>query len=797
MKVQCSCGARYEFELRPEMRERPVQFICPSCGLDASAFVDEMVRRELGQSASPAGTPVPVLQPGVAMTPEAPQSIPLARPVPGIKLQRHSAAAEPLEATIPEPDAPTCPKHPGQPAIAKCYICSKPICPRCMELFGYVCSPLCKAKAESHGIKLPVYEGQKSVREAHRWRKLVWAASSAAAVLILLLGLWFWYAWFGREPKPIFSVRFPEPAYSGQSAVGGKQNDQLVFLHGALLARYDLNSGKEVWTRRVVDQKTIDQAVAAQQRATQVLINRADSEGSQQVPRSVSQADLAKEIERDATAALSLYVRGQNIWLTSPGKITQYDWKTGEPGKELPARGQVLSRDNELLLVDTRAGSPIITHLDLETGAVRTESLGNGEAGIAVADAVGSMNIPSNGKPGSGQALTGLPATPTANAPPMDPAKVADQAQHMALPKKLALPAVLAANMNQQRALKEMDDSDSHSAASHSALQPTIGSTLVPSKDGFVELSVKLLESKIVTRSAMKPGSGQSALNRDVTAGNSMELSGEMLNEMQRENGGDLVQEDHSRYEVTLRQVGSGASWTGEVTGRPKVYPLDSVNVLAADKLIIVFNKACQKLWQSPLSYNIVPGLAGLDEASATYGQGPCVERNGTLYVFDQGVLACFDLATGNARWRLPSVGIVGLFFDDQGMVYVNTTTASHESLKYSRQIDLSQKVGTLILKLDSRNGQILWSAHTKGLVNYVWGKFILAAQSSIPDEDDSTDTQTERRSWMRIRRLSASNGRELWQLFQERAPLDIAFAQNTIRLVFKKEVQVLRFPRF
>lgn len=38
------------------------------------------------------------------------------------------------------------------------------------------------------------------------------------------------------------------------------------------------------------------------------------------------------------------------------------------------------------------------------------------------------------------------------------------------------------------------------------------------------------------------------------------------------------------------------------------------------------------------------------------------------------------------------------------------------------------------------------------------------------------------------------ANGRIMWEHFQQRAPLDVEFDKNTIRLVFKKEVQVLRF---
>ena len=46
MKLQCSCGAKYAFDATPEMLQNPVRFVCPSCGLDSSDFVNELVRRE-------------------------------------------------------------------------------------------------------------------------------------------------------------------------------------------------------------------------------------------------------------------------------------------------------------------------------------------------------------------------------------------------------------------------------------------------------------------------------------------------------------------------------------------------------------------------------------------------------------------------------------------------------------------------------------------------------------------------------------------------------------------------------
>jgi hypothetical protein len=667
-----------------------------------------------------------------------------------------------------------------------------------MELFGYVCSPLCKAKAGSHGIKLPVYEFQKSVVEARRWRKVVWASSSAAAVIMLLLATWVWYAWFGCAPKTIFSVRFDEPGYSGQSALAGQNHDQLVFLHGATLARYDLKSRAKVWSRELLDRQQIQRAVDRRLHANKAILDKANSEGWQQIPKMPSPDEVAQFTERAAAASLALHVRGQNLWVESPGKLLQCDWETGKTIKEVPAPesvGGVISRGNELLVVDAHSGKPTVAHISLLTGEVKEEDL----QGTATQGPGGSLNAGTTPNPQrAGQEFGGMPsASASSRGKPMDPGKVAAQAQQLSLPEKIALPAVLAGNLNQQRALNELDESGGHAPSTGGAEPQASGVSLIPTKDGFVAFSVRLLEARIVTRSAMKAGSGKSALDGDVTAGKSMELATEMLNEAQRSNGGDVVQEDHSRYQVTLRRPGSDNAWTGEVIGPPRLYPLDSVNVLAAEKLIIVFDKANKKLWQSTLSYNVKPGLATLDEESSTYGLGPCVEKKGSLYVFDEGVLSAFDITNGSARWRLPSVGIVGLFFDDHDMMYVNTTTATHDRLKYSKQIDLSQKVSSVILKIDSRNGKILWSEESKGLVNYVSGKFILAAQSSIPDNPNDSDTGLEKQPWLRIRRINASNGREVWDHFQERAPLDIAFDQSTIRLVFKKEVQVLRFPGF
>jgi outer membrane protein assembly factor BamB len=182
---------------------------------------------------------------------------------------------------------------------------------------------------------------------------------------------------------------------------------------------------------------------------------------------------------------------------------------------------------------------------------------------------------------------------------------------------------------------------------------------------------------------------------------------------------------------------------------------------------------------------------------TAPFGQGPCAERGDILYLFDAGVLAAFDLAMGNARWRLPSVGVAGLFFDNKGMMYVNTTTASGESLKYSRQIDVSQKIRQVVLKLDAKTGKMLWQTEQQGMVNYVSGKFVYTTESYEGDEGgDGIGVKTgfEVPPHIRIKRLDPGNGRVLWEHYQRRAPLDVRFEANTIQLLFKQEMQLLKF---
>lgn len=821
MKVQCSCGAKYEFAVTPVMATSPVKFVCPACGLNASEFVDGLIRRELGQTNTPTGVPVPIQLAAPPRPTAAPAPAPVAtlldesppppppptsvRRPPGVRLSSSTAAPVAAEQAAAEaPAGVPCLKHPGQIATEKCFVCSKPICPKCMELFGYLCSPLCKAKADSHGLNVPIYENQRSMVEARQWRKVVWVGSGLGAVAAVLLGFWFWYAWFGCMPRVVFSVRFPDRKYSGQSVLCGKDNQEVVFLHGGTLARYEIKSKQPVWSLYLLDTNQFVKEAEDEVKSVQASNLRLRDHGVQDLIRLPPMDKLIAQYQRSAEAGLNLYVRGQNIWVASPGKITRYDWDNGKQVKELAVQsryGGVIARGDDLMMVDVNSRRPIVTRIDLVNGESHIEDIAGPEAKAlanAGTNASGTLASakPSRGTPSAGLPV-GMPGKDMDKA--MDPGRVAEEVSHLSTPARIALPAVLANSMSQERTLAALKDDQRTNASNDSG--PDSSLTLIPTKDSFVQFGVKLLEHRIIERSAMKAAPGKSALEGNVTAGRSLEVAQDLLNEMQRERGGDKVQEDESRYQVTIRKPASEESWTGEVVGPPKLFPLDTVNVLTANRTVIVFDKANRKLWQGALSYNVERGLGALDEESATYGQGPCVQHKGTLYVFDQAVLTAFDLNTGNVRWRYPSVGIAGLFFDEDDNIYVNTTTASPDSIKYSRQIDLSDKANNQVVKLDPRNGKVLWNVQPGGLVNYVHGKIILVVQSYAPFEEDEDDSGPMSAfatpAHLRIRRLNPRNGQEVWEYFQQRAPLDVGFENNTVRLVFRKEVQVLKFMTF
>jgi hypothetical protein len=718
MKIRCSCGTKYEFEIKPEMAQNPVRFVCPNCGLDSSDYVNQLVRQEIAEQ-FPNATPP-------SQTAAEPR----------LKISRAEKPAEPPPEAAPV--SKYCQKHRGVLATEKCAVCGKSICPQCMELFGYFCSPLCKNKADLQGIEVPVYAGQKFQVEARFWRIIGLVFGSICTAIILFFGAWFWYAWFGSVPHPYFSVRFDDTdrAYSGSSQLVGK--DQIVFLHGGTLARYDLETKKQIWSQELITKEQIAGIVKAEddQRARDNQAGEYD-----QVPPAGSHEREAKIMLQ---GALTLRVSGEDVWVASPGKLTHYDWNTGKVLQE-----------------------------------------------TALPEFAGAGNNPTGG---------GLFSN---NGQPLDPNKVAEQAQNLNLPARIALPALLgnAAHEQQLEAALKDDPQQPRPQNSNPAGREMESFRLIPAENGFVQFSSRLIEKHIVTREAMKAPPQKSALDDNLSAGKTTDAVNETLNEMQRDRGGDTVSEDESRYQVTVHIPNSPdiTDWAGEVVGPPQLFSLKTVNVIAAGKTVIVLDKSNKKLWQAALTYDVSTGNGGFSGRESRFGAAPCAEHGDTLFVFDQAVLSAFDLTTGNARWRLPSVGVVGLFFDDQDNVYVNTTTGNPDDIRYSRQIDVTKATEDVLLKIDQKTGRTLWSVKPGGFISYLSGKFIYTVESYDPNPTDVevlSDTMSgfQKPPYLRIARINPKNGRVMWEHNQDRCPIDVRFDDNSIELIFKREVQVLKY---
>jgi len=667
-----------------------------------------------------------------------------------------------------------------------------------MVLFGYVCSPHCKEKADLQGIEVPAFEGQRDAVEGKRWRKIGLVATTIGAVIVAILGTWFWYAWFGSTPKPVVTLRFEdESAMSGMSAVCGEE--QMVFLHGDKLSRYDLKANQQIWLRHVLDKKKLGEAAAAEVKEMQ-----ADAAKGEHFGKIPSVEKHTKEMIRRAEESLQLRVQGQNIWVTDGEKVKRYDWNSGEPKQEVEFDGDfssaVLRGDHLEFREQVGDARLSITRFNLASGKVETDEIG---AKTAAPQMSLSALIAAAGNGGT-------PATGGAKG--LNPQQLGATVANASLPGKLAAPATISVALRQQEALDAMEEMD--------ADVPTGGGTglseeemdkflfmehseLIPTEQGFVQVTSQMKEKNIVVRSAAKAAPKKSALDGPVNAAATMDIANELLNEMSRNSGADLVREDHSKYRVRIH-LGGGkeiSDWEGEVVGTPELYPQKTVNVLVGGKTLIVLDQQNKKKWESALNYPVSGegSFLELDRAERR-GLGPVVERVDALYVFDQGVLSAFELGSGNARWRLPSVGITSMFFDDEGMIYLNTTTASPDKIKYSRQIDVNDNTGDIVLKLDSKNGKEIWKHSMGGNIAYLSGKYIYTLSYTMPrDDDDEYDENLaalglESKPYIRIRRISPKNGRVLWDHYQPRGALDIQIHDNTFQLVLKKEVQVLKF---
>lgn len=431
-----------------------------------------------------------------------------------------------------------------------------------------------------------------------------------------------------------------------------------------------------------------------------------------------------------------------DLWILFPGHLAQYDRHTGNRKKEIslnpPFFGMAQNGNGITVISSDESGQQIMTRIALADGTIQTDPIKS----------------------------TGAVASPSRSRPPPPTIVVStNSAEYAMLAKLVAAKAIKLAE------------------------RTSWGDKFVPDGANVVQMKVDLIERKAIIHLAMK-AQKKSMVEDNLTAGQSLGASEQMINDLRREQTGGVEEEDASRYQVTLRRwpANNAPDWTGEVIGAPAFFALKTRNVLVAGSSIQVFDKNNKKLWSASLTYSIPPHNL---EDFVTEADPPCVESDNTLYVFDRGMLTSFDAATGQVHWRLTSVGISQVQPDGKGRLYVTSTTASPDSIQFSQQFNLSAKVNPVILKVEATTGRVLWRIEGIGDKCLLSGKFIYAARAAenpmiTPGEDPVL--------YFDLYRLSPSDGHPMWDYSQSRHPVQIEVQGNQILLHFPGELQVLKF---
>jgi outer membrane protein assembly factor BamB len=222
------------------------------------------------------------------------------------------------------------------------------------------------------------------------------------------------------------------------------------------------------------------------------------------------------------------------------------------------------------------------------------------------------------------------------------------------------------------------------------------------------------------------------------------------------------------------------------------------VEVLVAGKMMYVFSKTNQMMWQSNLSFPIAQQFRARE---SWWGGGhdstlaPCLEKGDTLYFFDQGVLTAFETRSGKVRWRMPSVGVSKVQFDDQGMLYVTTTSAGPETIQYYEQVSMD-RVEPIVVKVDPATGRALWRVEKLGDECHLSGKYVYLTKSQVSGLDviASMSKGGGVPTHFRLYRLNPKNGKQLWECYRPAHPSQMDFHDNEILFQFRDKLEILKF---
>ena len=353
---------------------------------------------------------------------------------------------------------------------------------------------------------------------------------------------------------------------------------------------------------------------------------------------------------------------------------------------------------------------------------------------------------------------------------------------------------------------------------------------LVPDGGSVVAVQWRMIENRIITNKLatgpkVMTASGiekevdqnfDKVLNDNLTAGNSLNATVKLVEQLNRRDAAEEpaeTYEDRSVYEVELRRVHGGPStWQGQINGHPSYFPLPTVDVVAGGSSFKVIDKSGKLKWESPLSYPL--SREGIDSSqfyNATFhpfGNGrnfdeqdglryhfPFVERGDRLYAYDRGVLAAFDLNTGEVKWRVTSVGIRKIIFDQQGALYACSTLDGPQTIMKpnpNRQDDPVQA----IVKIETATGRVLWQAPHRGTDLFVSGKFLYSqwVGVNLMDKAAAMGGNSAVIASCAIARIDPGSGDILWQRDYKGDPDTINIRGNQLLIQYPRWIEMVKF---
>jgi outer membrane protein assembly factor BamB len=262
------------------------------------------------------------------------------------------SAAAPVEA----PAVQLCPKHRHEAATDTCYVCGKPICPKCMAQFGYLCSVYCQSQAEQRRIPVPFYEGQTFVVQAKEWKKTKLALAGVAAGVLLLFAAYGWYVFVGCKPRTLYSLQTSKADRPVHSQL--LSTDEMLVLRANKLALLNVNGGKEIWSTTLPAAKPPASPAPAPTKGGALALFE-DDDFEAPPPR--------------------VRVNGDDIWVSLADRVVRFERKTGKQKSEVPIKERIREVEftdaSILVIAEGPARQRSITHIALPSGTPRTEVL--------------------------------------------------------------------------------------------------------------------------------------------------------------------------------------------------------------------------------------------------------------------------------------------------------------------------------------------------------------------------------------------------------------------------------------